>query len=95
MIPHTQPPRKPGRDLMEGRPHPPIRPESRRPIAIEATAPTQTRIPRITRILVSKSSHHFGLLTITRANCKQPIKEERLLFKLADLMVELKPPYRQ
>jgi len=39
---------------MEGRPHPPIRPESRRPIAIEATAPTQTGIPRITRILYQK-----------------------------------------
>ena len=32
---------------MEGRPHPPIRPESRRPIAIEATAPTQTDVPHV------------------------------------------------
>lgn len=36
-------PQKPGRGLVKGRPHPFTRPESRRPIAIEAAAPAQSR----------------------------------------------------
>jgi hypothetical protein len=35
-------PKKPGRGLVKGRPHPFTRPKSRRPIAIEATAPAQS-----------------------------------------------------